>query len=361
MKKIFLFLAVCGAVMAVSCNKQSSMEKGEKIIVTVQIRGEGSPETKSVGNSAANEGKVNNLQVFAFNNGNLEDYGTGSSTDVSKAVLNATTGSREIWAVVNAPDLSSIRTLTELKASTSLLAENALDNFVMIGSTVHELSNLNDESNPIEIVVKRVVSKVSLLKVSADFQLTMSNAHFDLKKVYLINVVGSQLYSIGADGAWVASPATWLNQLGYVASGADALLYDVVSTSTDITNTNASTVQHDFYPYPNALGQARDSQNANFPRVDGSNIYSVPWSPRQTMLVLEGQFYEGPGDATGVLGYYSIDLPALERNKVYIIEEVVLKRRPSDTPYDPIMTGQSYVSISVHGWETGLNLGTIVC
>lgn len=361
MKKVLFFAAAIAALTVLSCNKNDVVTPADshKCQVTVTIRGEKDEvETKTTGNIGSNETKVNNLQVFAFNGDNLEDY--VSTNNSLTAVLAATTGSREIWCIVNAPSLSTIRSKTALQATTSMLADNAVDNFVMIGSTTHELSSANNESNPIAVTVKRVVSRVSLQQISTDFKLTMENAYFEVQKIYLINVVGSQLYSIGGTGAWVASPTTWLNQLGYTASGADALIYDVV-TSTTVRNSQPATLQHDFYPYPNAIGQARTAETANSPMANGTNVYSASWAPRQTMLVIEGLFHESAADVTGTLGYYPVDLPAMERNKTYVIENIQLTRRPSANPYEPIMTGQSYVTISVHGWETGLSLGTIQC
>ena len=359
MKKIFFFAFAAFAAL-VSCNKQDvklSTDESHNCMVTVTIRGTDA-ETKTVGNIGSNETKVNNLQVFAFNGNNLEDY--ASTNNSLTATLAATTGSREIWAIVNAPSLASIRSKTALQAATSMLSDNAVNNFVMIGSTTQELNSANNESNPVAITVKRVVSRVSLQQISANFQLTMSEAYFEVQKIYLINVVGSQTYSIGATSAWVASPSTWLNQLAYVASGADALIYDAV-TSTTVKNSQPATLQHDFYPYPNAIGAARTAETAGSPKAGGTNVYSASWSPRQTMLVIEGIFHESTADVTGTAGYYPVDLPAMERNKTYVIENITFTRRPSDNPYEPVMTGQSWVQISVHDWETGLSLGTIEC
>jgi hypothetical protein len=61
----------------------------------------------------------------------------------------------------------------------------------------------------------------------------------------------------------------------------------------------------------------------------------------------------------GERGYYPIELPVLERNKTYSIEEIVLTRRPGDVPYKPIETGEATAQITVAEWELGLNLGTI--
>ena len=361
-KTVLFFMSMAAVLVAASCNKMTSSDspvEGKKMSVFVEIKGDmAGGLTKAVGNTAANEAKVNNLQVFVFNNGNLEDY---ASVDESlTAVLNATSGTRELWAVVNAPSLADVRTLTELKAQASLLGSNGLDNFVMVGSTTHELGGDADSTHPISITVRRIVSRVSLLGVTSDFKLSLSGASFDVTKIYLINVVGNQLLSIGGESAYVANPTLWLNQLGYTSTDPNALLYDVV-TGVTVNNTTPFEERHDFYPYPNALGQGRSDQTADSPKAGGTNVYTSPFSARQTMLVIEGVFHENAEDSEGVVGYYPIDLPALERNKLYLIESVKLTRRPSAYPYGPVETGESYVTISVHDWETGLSLGTIEC
>ena len=70
------------------------------------------------------------------------------------------------------------------------------------------------------------------------------------------------------------------------------------------------------------------------------------------MLVVEVTFQ-------GKKGYYPVELPVLERNKTYVIDELVVKHRPGDKPYKPLETGDATVQITVNDWETGLNLGTV--
>ena len=55
----------------------------------------------------------------------------------------------------------------------------------------------------------------------------------------------------------------------------------------------------------------------------------------------------------GKKGYYPLELPVLERNKTYIINELILKHRPGDVPYKPIETGDAAVNLSVRDWESG--------
>ena len=65
--------------------------------------------------------------------------------------------------------------------------------------------------------------------------------------------------------------------------------------------------EHVFYPYPN-------------PTKD--DTYEATWAPRHTLLVVEVTF-------EGKKGYYPVVLPVLERNKTYVIDELVLRHRTS--------------------------------
>lgn len=378
MKKLFYLFAAASLIAAsVSCNKENANVPGDgrKVDVFVTIHGASVGDNTKVEYSSSrsdNEVKVNSLQVFAFNGQNLEAYTNSivqgvdpvTSQPVIQAVVPATTGEREIWAVVNAPNLSTVTTLAGLKAATSSLADNSAAHFVMIGSTTQELSSTNDATHPIDIIVRRVVSRVSIKKISGDFKFTMSDARFSVQKIYLINVVGSQPYEIGgttADGI-LSGSTTWLNQLGYSASGASGLLYDEFASPFMVTNSAFMTTQHDFYPYPNTYGVTRSAATLTLDSPMGEGgVYTTPFSPRQTMLVIEGRFYENASDLTGVLGYYPIDLPALQRNKCYVIEEVTLSRRPGTEPYKPIETGDAYIQITIQNWDATLSLGTIHC
>ena len=58
-------------------------------------------------------------------------------------------------------------------------------------------------------------------------------------------------------------------------------------------------------------------------------------------------------------GYYPIVLPLLERNKTYIIDEMIIRHLPSDKPYKPLETGDASVQITVNEWEVGLNMGKV--
>lgn len=322
MKTHFLVTAALTALAFESCTQEKAYIDGKPVEVNVTILGTAPTRTTSV--TYENESKVTNLQVYVFNNGKLEDYQDAGAA--MTAQLSATSGERTVWALVNAPTLKDVSTEDELKAKVSQLSDNKTDAFVMSGSTKQELK----DGGTVPVTVKRIVSRVSVKKISTDFQYALAGEALTIDGIYLINVAGDNTYA--ADG----TPGTWMNQLGHKDSGLDALLYDKLGPTT-VSNGNPYEEEHVFYPYPNP------TQN---------DTYDVTWAPRHTLLVVEVTFEDKKG-------YYPVVLPVLERNKAYVIDEMVIRHRPGDVPYKPIETGDATVQITVNDWELGLNMGTI--
>ena len=321
MKTQFLFFAALSALALLSCERENGVTEGKPVEVNVTILG--TAPTRATDVTYADESKVKNLQVYVFNDGKLEDYQDAGEAMTTQ--LTATSGQRTVWALVNAPALKDLTTESELKAKVSKLTDNATDSFVMTGSTTQELK----DGQTVPITVKRIVSRVSVKKISTDFQFALANESVTVDGIYLINVAGDATYAVNG------APGTWANQLGHKDNGYDALLYDAVSAT--VNNKKNYEKEHVFYPYPNPTD--KDS-------------YDATWSPRHTILVVEVTFQ-------GKKGYYPVVLPALDRNKTYVIDEMVLRHRPGDVPYKPIETGDATVQITVNEWEVGLNMGKI--
>ena len=322
MKTHFLVTAALAALALGSCTREKADLDGKPVEVNVTILGTAPTRATSV--TYANESKVANLQVYVFNNGKLEDYQDAGAA--MTAQLTATSGERTVWALVNAPSLKDVSTEAELKAKVSRLADNKTDAFVMSGSATQELK----DGGTVPVTVKRIVSRVSIKKISTDFQYALAQETLTIDGIYLINVAGDNTYA--ADG----TPGTWVNQLGHKDNGLDAFLYDKLA-STTVTNAKPYSKEHVFYPYPN-------------PTQD--DAYDAAWKPRHTLLVVEVTFEKKKG-------YYPVVLPVLERNKTYVIDELVIRHRPGDVPYKPIETGDATVQITVNEWELGLNMGKI--
>ena len=394
MKKLFFpFLAIALALL-VACNKETGVSErtvkdGVPVEVTVSIRG--SKVTKAIEPVYANESKVNNVQVFVFNGDALEAHRSVNKS--SMALIPATAGERSVWAVVNAPDLyaslneseENPMTLSKLKSAMSNLSDNGLDSFVMTGSVTQELK----DGDNVVIDVKRIVSRVSINKISSSLKDYREPYQVRIEGIYMINVAGNISY----DQAVTAT--SWVNPLRHADSSFDALLFDnlvpadpadavivknnvyekggvtlkeheaytpesiavgqyVLADGVTMTKENSYVKEHVFYPYPNRFG-TNDGQ---------TQTYDATWSSRGSILVIEASLItDRDEDADGVLdevhGYYPLPLPVLERNKTYVIDEVRLTRLPGEHPYEPIMTGESQVTITVHDWEVGIDMGTV--
>jgi hypothetical protein len=321
MKIPYFFSAALAALAILSCERENIGIENEPATINVAILG--TPSTRATSVSYENESKVKDLQVYVFNNGKLEDY--KHVEQAMTAQLTATSGLRTIWALVNAPTFQDPKTESELKEKASQLADNGSDAFVMVGSTSIELK----DQLTVPITVKRLVSRVSIKKISTDFQSALASETVSIDGIYLINVAGDNTYA--ADG----TPGTWVNKLKHEDSSYDALLFDKVTTT--VNNTKAYEKEHVFYPYPNPID---------------NKLYDGTWAPRNTILVVEVTFQSKKG-------YYPVVLPALERNKTYIIDEMILRHLPSDEPFKPLETGDASVQITVNEWEVGLNIGKV--
>ena len=322
MKTHSIVFAAFAALTFCSCDREKAVPDGKPVEVNVTILGTG-PSTRATAVTYADESKVNNLQVYVFNDGKLEDY--RNAGEAMTAQLTATSGKRTVWALVHAPAMDDVTTENALKAKVSLLADNATDGFVMSGSVSQELK----DGGTVSVTVRRIVSRVSVKKISTAFQYALASESVTIDGIYLVNAAADNNYA--ADG----TPSTWVNKLGHQDSTFDKYLYDKVGATA--SNSKTYETEHVFYPYPNPTE---------------NDTYDATWAPRHTLLVVEVTFQ-------GKKGYYPVVLPVLERNKTYVIEELVLKHRPGDVPYKPLETGDATVQITVNDWEVGLNMGQV--
>ena len=307
-KSIFAFAAAFVALVA--CNKneatpmqpQNHPETLEPCELTVGICG---AMTKATAVTAENEAMVNNLQVFVFRGDDLDAYATVDNA--KELTLSCTAGEREIYALVNAPDYSAVPGKAALLAKVSELSANSLTSFEMVGSKSVTLP----QASTVSIDVNRIASRVVLKKITRNFtSAALQSLDFTVDAIYLINVAGNTSYDL------TKAPAAWYN----VAKNNNELanlLYDAPASA--VANGQSYIPVHTFYGYPNDL------------------------SVNTTRLVIET-----------TLGttkyYYPINLPAMESNKSYEIEEVTITRPGSDNPNEPVSFADASFSINVIDW-----------
>ena len=307
-KSIFAFAAAFAALVA--CNKneatpmmpQNQPETLEPCELTVGICG---AMTRATAVTTENEAMVNDLQVFVFRGNDLDAYATVDNA--KELTLSCTAGEREVYALVNAPDYSAVPDKAALLAKVSELSANSLTNFEMVGSKSVTLP----QASTVAIDVKRIASRVVLKKITRSFTSEALQAlDFTVDAIYLINVAGNTSYDL------TKAPATWYN----VAKNNNelaSLLYDAPASA--IVNGQSYTPVHTFYGYPNDL------------------------SVNTTRLVIETTL-------GSTKYYYPINLPAMESNKSYEIEEVKITRPGSDNPDEPVSFADASFSVNVIDW-----------
>ena len=261
--------------------------------------------TKATGVTTDNEAKVNKLQIFVFRGDDLDAY--ASVENAKELSLSCTAGEREVYALVNAPDYSSVPGKAALLAKVSELSANTLTNFEMVGSKSVTLP----QTGTVSIDVNRIASRVVLKKITRNFTSAALQAlDFTVDAIYLVNVAGNTSYDL------TAAPSTWYN----IAENKGELASLLADTPTaPIAQGQAYDTDHTFYAYPNDL------------------------AVNTTRIVIETTLGTSKY-------YYPINLPEMAANKSYEIEEVVLTRPGSDNPDEPVSFADATFSINVIDW-----------
>lgn len=296
MKRILFLAAAAAAIM--SCNKDRihtpapEIPAAEHIHLTVGVEGAAATRATGIVGDATDEQKVNSLQVFVFNGEALDGYGAAEN---SKTVtIDCTAGSRDIYAVVNADDLSAVDSKAELLATVSVL-DNDVKSFEMFGKVTETLTAGSSITVPVDRFAARVVVKKVTNALSSP---ALAAQTFRLESIHINNVAGD--VDFGGTGSYTVS--TWYNKTALQAANNLGKMTNDAPAAT-VASGNSYSTAHYFYAYPN----------------DASTSIADAWSPRRTMLVLKVRI-------GSTLYDYPIVLPALESNKSYEIAEVKITR-----------------------------------
>lgn len=324
MKKIFALAASALALCALaSCNKsdlstpEAPMAHAKKCQITVAING--AAGTKAGANSLDTDEQVNSLQVFLFKDGQLDAYGSAAASEVT---ISATAGTRSVYALVNAPDLSAVKSESELKASASLLSDNAADGFVMVGSKV---ADLNASTARVDVDVKRIAARVILRKVTRKYDaaaLQGAGVPVTVKRVYMTEVVKNNNYGLDLAKTSYQYLASSLSGHDSALQTAGPFLYHAVADGTIAAHEDSYELTNDtkregvFFVYPNASVAADEE------------LETVV--NKQTRLVIEVE-------VDGQLYAYPVLIPNILSNKSYEINELVITRLGNSSDGDDVV------------------------
>ena len=310
--------------------------------VCVSLGGPFSP-TRIANPSGSQESTCTRWALWIFDaDGESVVFGTGTGGEsIRKTVL---TGSYTLAAVANYPASllpESIKKKADLTGWVSSLSDNAPGSFLMYGEIPLELEK--DRTVTRTVDVRRLVAKVGVKKVSVAFENPYLAAKTTvLQAIYLTNLYRtSRLGSDYAASELRSGESAWYNVMGWrMDSGADAAMDALVgdmAVQATLTPSAPHTTPHYFYAYPNATPEEADTHDAE-------------WSKRSSRLVLQ----VAVGDKTY---YYQVQIPAMGRNRVYVAEEIILKKLGSMDPEQDIPGAVDVVFSSVGGnWDQDVNV-----
>ncbi len=341
MKKFYLFFAFIAVVaFGAACNEipDGDKQQGEKACVTVKLM---STATKATIEDTADEAKVSSIQVFVFNGEAIDGYKAAAAAEVSalSVSVDATAGTRDIWAFINAPALTGFSSKTEVLNAVSHFADNAADNFVMAG---HLDQQAISAASQVNISVDRFAARFRLLKVTR----RMTNAalqavDFEIVRVYLRSVVTNVKYDFGAP-----TPYEWISKSFGPVSGRtlatdNPLVYRDLGTPAPVAQGASYENVIALYAYPNTHAvddTPEDREQQTFRRtrlcvdiridVDGNGTFS------------DDEYFT-----------YPVSVGAVESNKSYEIVELIITRLGNKDGKDDDITSIAFdVNLVVNDW-----------
>ena len=373
-----LFLSAAAAALLLSCEKNvnspSPALPDEPAYGQITVRiGMDEADTKAAYTAAGvKDSQINSVQVLVFDG---TDNGSPLETDCYTAfasgqtsaeiTLNVSTGQKTLYALVNqdreyfVPDDT---VLGDLAYSPVPLSKNSLTNFAMVGrgtpTVVEYNTNQDEDAEPqaMRVFVKRMLSMIRLEGITVDFDGTsLEGSSFQIQELYLKNVMGllprtldgittysdSEACTVPLASSFYADASNWYNKGKKVVTGADYpgdLLID--SSVIDITPGSLVNVGHVLFAAPNKTTTANDSHSPN-------------WCARMTRLVIKALITGPASHEMDITTYYVLDLPVLESNKIYNIQNLHITRigKYNDDSDDDIQTGRIKPIISVDPWN----------
>lgn len=275
------------------------------------------------------ESSIKRLDLLAFRSidGVIDTYAScvGQNLDGISAEVSA--GYSLNWHLVaNAPvgAFSGITREEDFLVRNTLLSHTTDTTLVMHGEGCRTFSA---GDAPLMVYLKRYVSKVSVGSVRASWLDGYANApECILETVTLVNARGQigwgGVPSASADGLWYNRSA--LNDLD--GTVADCLVRHP-NISLGVTAVNVDAV---LYTLPN-------------PSECSDNASVQPWAPRRTRIVL--------GIRTeGILQWYPIDLPSMQCNTHYRVEDLIISGPGALQPDGTIDRSSISFNVELRPW-----------
>lgn len=305
-------MILSAAVMA-ACGKGGTAGDGDPsgmtVSLTVGIDNASCTRSDGMKGNAADEERINSVQVVLFKNG---EFYCAESSDSESVKITAEKGTYSMYAFVNDPhSWTSSSEISEagILAAASSLSDNSRSSYVMFGYLPS--FEASEETASATIPVNRFVSKVSIDEIQVDFSENpyYNGCSLQVGKIYLSNVLGTCPYNMIPS----SSPATsdlWYNRMG--VEDTPESISSMTVKELDITAADGTTASLalSYYAYPN--GCASDSS-------------SETWEARKTRLVIEATL-------DGQKCWYHITIPEMKPNSHYRITRCTIRNIGGKSP-----------------------------
>lgn len=328
MRKIACFFAVA---LCVACNYDVCDGSGEdlagKSSGELSIKIEYETLTKSMTDyteALEEENVIEDITVLVF------DKSTGklnASKEISRVddrcVFSITTGEKVVYAVANAPDLSTVLTLTQLKQVVDDMSQSDYftDGFVMVGNE-DCMVRVGEVSEPV-IMLKRLVARVVLCQVKNSMASQYGPVSIDC--VYLGNA--NTVQTLGG------SPSVTVNVNGYMDATKNRPIgknnnqgacpeYMFRQVGVSVANGSSNTDKYYMYSHPNGNGAK-------------TCLY--------LLATVGGDQY-----------YYRVPLHnGLQANKTYSVDVEIVNLGAVEPPDGDFQKGEIKAFVNVSGWDAG--------
>lgn len=313
-----LYFAALAAMIIAACNEPLLCESEEmsdsvELHLSVPLA-----QTRSVGTE--DESRVQNFQVYIFDdNGTLEAY--GKVRQQTSTTLKCKPGTKQIVALVNAPEMNDIKSYQELKGKTSYMKDNTWGQFVMTGEVTEDVSASDDITIPVE----RILAKIHITSITNSMALEYHKSmNFEITNIFLINVPGSTGFLDEK------TPELWYSERKTSQSSSDVHLLVNRTKGENIKVPYGETVAvgETYYSYPNSTETDSSAEG--------------DWTPRYTRLVVEARL----GDTRY---YYPVSVPGIDRNTAYEIK-LTVTGPGSSSPDVPVVFTTAPFTISIDEW-----------
>ena len=359
-------LAIATSAMLFSCTKNESrvapaadeevldITKADASVVVSLEMDSAAPDTKAI-SSSIKDSQKNSLQVFIFNTETGKRENSAYVASGATATLSSFKGSKKIWAIVNYPGQLMAETEAELRALTSNLSQNSLENFIMTGYKTVTIAGVDQA---VSVNVQRLASRIRIDKfVKNTAENDLKDYTITLKEVYLKNISGDARMDSSFDmtegettrlATNTYQPLVWygkLNQAAVLAESAavKGLVYvgglNVTAIEdNDVTDSTPNNVDQYLFMYPNNMTS------------DETEDVADPFLPRKTRLVVHCQLQKGSAPAED--SYYVFNVPSQTdntkytiRNKTYIIPRITISMRGKANDNDDTLTDPTFATI----------------